>query len=160
MKELLALMKKKAQNGQMGDREAEARMAVLEELKQHMHEAMSQDLPGRGKMEAHVAADNPEDLLAGLDKAKEAAGSIPGIALKSKQDSEELEGEDADHNLEPDVNEEGDEDMMDQAKAKALSRFAKEEDSEPAEEEENEDESMASEKKEPLHKKSLRKLNF
>jgi hypothetical protein len=159
MKELVELMKKKAKDGQMSDREAEARLSVLDELKNMMHGHMARDLPQK-KVSAHVEADSPEELKEGLEKAGEVADRIPAIEARLKKDPEEVQGEEASHNLEPDVNEEGDEDMMDKAKAEMLAKFSKEESEEPAEEEEGEDESMEAEAKEPAHKKSLKKLRI
>lgn len=136
MKELMALLKKKAEakDGRLSAEQAKARMAVLEELKNLMHTEMAKDLPNKENMlSAHIEAENPSDLEEGLEKAKDA---IPAITQAMKRNTEEIAGEAANHNLEPDVNEEKDDDMM--KNAGGLDAMQEEEEMEPADDVEEE----------------------
>lgn len=160
MKELLEMLKKKAQESPpLSEHEAKARMSVLDELKQLMHDAMAKDL-GPGHMAAKVEANNPQDLKAGLMKAQNMADQIPAITEQSKHDADQLQGEEADHNLEPDVNEEKNQKMASDADLMDIEKFQDEEDKEPLDDERNEDAALDAEAEEPEHKKSLKNYRY
>ena len=76
--------KKKKDGGKMRPEEKEAKMGVLENLKQAMTESMSGKLGGLKKVT--VASDSTEGLKKGLDKAKEITGHLP--ESESEEDSE------------------------------------------------------------------------
>lgn len=131
MKELLDLLKKKAEqkDGRLSEHQAKARMSVLEELRDLMHAKMAEDLPHEHSLEAHIEAENPEDMKNALEKAKDA---IPAITEALKRDPKDLSGYEADHNLEPDVDEEKNKDMM--KHAAGLDAMQEDEDMEEAKE--------------------------
>ncbi len=97
---LKKLMEKKMKSGkQLSDSEQEAKMSVLNQLKNSMDDVMSEKANGLKKVS--VMSDSEEGLKAGLDKAKdivqnpelgEAREALPIVT----PDSDELNSEDED----------------------------------------------------------------
>lgn len=71
------IMKKMQEGKKMSPMEQQAKMDNLDALKNEMHGMMKGHLEGPAKVE--IAADSPEGLKAGLDKAKDVVGGdMPG----------------------------------------------------------------------------------
>lgn len=92
--------KKKKDGGKMRPEEKEAKMGVLENLKQAMSESMSGKLGGLKKVT--VASDSTEGLKKGLDKAKEITGHLPESEGEDEESpdheaAESVEEETAEH---------------------------------------------------------------
>lgn len=107
---LAKLMEKKKNQAPMDENEKNARVSMLQALKNEMHGMMADDMkkggtpdaPGVKKVE--VAADNKGDLAAGLDKAKDMLGS-------DADPDEDAEGGDAADADMPAEGDEGGDDM-------------------------------------------------
>lgn len=75
MKNLEKLMDKKKDGKPLDENYKAAKMSMLEALRDHMSDMMKGDLVDhKNKAAVQVAADNKDDLAAGLDKAKELVG--------------------------------------------------------------------------------------
>jgi len=84
MKEMKEFLKKKKDIDPL---KKESKLGVLKELKNTMSSMMGDDIKGK-MMKATVAAETPEDLKKGLEKAKDIVSEVPDM---EDEDTDEMD---------------------------------------------------------------------